>query len=413
MRFSLPFAVLLFAALAARADNWPGWRGATGQGVCTESNLPLKWSATENVKWKVPLPDAGNSTPIVWGDSVFITQATDKGKKRSLIAFNRKDGAKRWEKTVGYDGQEPIHQTNTYCAASPVTDGERIVVSHGSAGLYCYDLSGRELWHRDFGPCLHIWGSASSPVIHKNLVVHNFGPNEKTFLIALDKTTGQDVWKVDEAGKKPSEYFGSWSTPVIAEVAGRTELVMSWPGAIKSYNPDTGELLWSCRGLEKDKGNDRLTYTSPLVGSGVVIGLAGFGGAGIGVRTGGRGDVTDSHRLWRKPSNPQRIGSGVIVGEHAYIVNEPNIACLELKTGKEVWSERMPGGCWSSIVRADGKLYAVGQQGETLVFAAKPELDVLARNKLDGATTRASIAASNGELFLRTYKHLWCIAATK
>ncbi|HJZ54119.1 MAG TPA: PQQ-binding-like beta-propeller repeat protein [Gemmataceae bacterium] len=411
-----PAAVVpLFAfALTARADNWPGWRGPTGQGFSTEKNLPVKWSATENVKWKIPLPDTGNSTPIVWGEKVFLTQATEKGKKRSLICFARKDGSKLWEKTVEYDEAEPKHDTNTYCAASPATDGERVVVSHGSAGVFCYDLAGKELWKRDLGPCHHIWGNAASPVIYKNLVILNFGPNEKTFLIAMNKENGKDVWKVDEPGKKASEYYGSWSTPVIADEGGHAELVMSWAGAIKSYNPDSGGLLWSCHGLEKDKANDRLTYTSPLVGNGVVIGMAGFGGAAIGVKTGGTGDVTDSHRLWRVASNPQRIGSGVIIGDHAYVVNEESVACLALKTGKEAWDEKLPSRSWTSIVHADGKLYLVTQSGETIVFAPNPkEFEQIARNKLDGATTRASIAVSDGELFIRTYKHLWCITEKK
>ena len=412
-RFAFCLASLVLSAVAARADNWPAWRGPTGQGHCAEANLPLKWSATENVKWKVPLPDVGNSTPVVWGKRVFVTQATDGGAKRSLICFDRADGSKVWEKTVTYSGTEPKHETNTYCAASPATDGERVVVSHGSAGLFCYDLDGKELWTRDFGPCLHIWGSASSPVIYKDMVIHHFGPHETTFLIALDKATGTDRWKVDEAGKKQGEYFGTWSTPVVADVNGRTQLVMSWPGAIKGYDPAGGKLLWTCRGLEKDKANDRLTYTSPLVGGGVVVGMAGFGGPSLGMRTGGTGDVTDTHRLWRTPTNPQRIGSGVVIGDHVYAVNEPGVVCLELKTGKPVWDEKVPGGCWSSIVHAGDRLYVVGQQGDTLVFAAKPESEVLARNRLDGATTRASLVPSDGEFFVRTYKHLWCVAAKK
>src|SRR5262245_332507 len=407
----------LFAALAlvavARADIWPAWRGLAGQGQCNGKNFTVKWSDTENVKWKVELPDAGNSTPVVWGDTIFLTQATDKGTKRGLWCLSRKDGSKLWEKTVEFDGKETKHDTNTYCAASPATDGEVVVVSHGSAGVYCYDLAGKELWRRDFGPCEHIWGNASSPVIYKNLVFLNFGPNEKTFLVAMNKATGKDVWKNDEVGKKPSDYFGSWSTPVVAEVKGRTELVMSWPEVVKAYVPETGELLWSCRGLEKDKAADRLTYTSPLISENGIFCAAGYGGPAIGIKPGGTGDVTKTHRLWRQPNNPQRIGSGVIVGDHVYVVNEPSVACLELKTGKELWDQPIQGGCWSSIVHTDGRLYVVSQQGETYVLAAKPELELIARNKLDKATTRASIVPSDGEFFIRTYTHLWCIAQKK
>ena len=405
------FACVVFAS-AARADNWPMWRGPGGQGATAEKNLPTTWSATENVKWKIELPDAGNSTPVVWGDKVFLTQATDKGKKRSLYCLDRKDGSKLWEKTVSFDGKEVIHGTNTYCAASPVTDGERVVAFHGSAGMYCSDFTGKELWKKEFGPCDHIWGSAASPVIYKDLVIHNFGPHAKVFLVALKKTDGTEVWRNDE--QKASDYIGSWSTPVVAKAGDRTELVMSWPAQVKSYEPETGKLLWSCKGLEKEGGGDRLTYASALVSDKYVFAAAGYGGAAIGVKTGGAGDVTETHRLFRAAKNPQRIGSGVIIGDHAYVVNEPSVVCIDLKTGKQAWDKPINGGAWGSIVHADGKLYLTSQRGETLVFAAKSdEYEELAANKLDGSTTRASIVPSDGELFIRTYKHLWCVAEKK
>ena len=411
-RLASLFALLALITSSAQADNWPAWRGPTGQGHSTEKNLPTKWSATENVRWKIDLPDAGNSTPIVWGDKLFLTQATEKGKKRSLLCLDRKDGSKVWEKTVAFDGAEKIHGTNTYCAASPVTDGERVVAFHGSAGLYCYDFSGKEMWKKDFGPCDHIWGSAASPIIHGDLVIHNFGPHAKSFLVALNKKTGEEVWKSDEY--KGADYFGSWSTPIVAKVGDRTELVVSWPAVVKSYNPDTGSLLWSAKGLEKEGGQDRLTYASALVSDKYVFAAAGYGGAAIGVKTGGSGDVTETHRLWRVAKNPQRIGSGVIIGDYAYAVNEPSVVCIDLKTGKPAWDKNIAGGAWGSIVHADGKLYLTSQKGETLVFAADPkEYEEIAVNKLDGATTRASIVPSDGELFIRTYKHLWCVTQKK
>jgi outer membrane protein assembly factor BamB len=419
--------LLLLALAAARADNWPAWRGPTGQGSSAETDLPVKWSTTENVKWKVPLPAEGNSTPVVWGDKVFVTQAADKtawppkggnggpasAETRMLLCFRRSDGKELWRAKVAYKELESTHPTNPFCSASPATDGEVVVVSHGSAGVYCYNLDGNELWRKDFGKCEHIWGNAASPVIYKDLVVLNFGPGERTFLVALDKRTGRDVWTVQEPGGKlgekgQAEWIGSWTTPVVAEVKDRTELVMTWPGVVKSYDPDTGKLLWSCRGLEKDGAKDRLVYTSPLVTPDVVVAMAGFGGAAIGVKTGGTGDLTDTHRLWRVAKNPQRIGSGVVVGDYVYAVDEPGVRCLELKTGKTVWEERVNGGIWSSIVHAGGRLYVVSQNGETVVFAAKPEFELIARNPLK-ETTRASIAVSDGELFIRTYKHLWCI----
>jgi outer membrane protein assembly factor BamB len=408
------FSVMLGAlGSEVRADNWPAWRGPHGNGVCVEKNLPLKWSATDNVVWKVALPDEGNSTPIIWKDRIFLTQAAEKGKKRSTICFSKKDGSKLWEKTVEYDDKEPTHQTNPYCSASPVTDGERVVVFHGSAGLFCYDLDGKELWKRELGKCFHIWGNGSSPIIDKDSVILNFGPGPRQFLIAMNKKNGDELWKVDEPGGKEGTmgeaWIGSWSTPLVTTLHGREELIQFWPGIVKAYNPKNGELLWSCKGLEKDKAKDRLVYTTPLVTPDVIVAMGGFNGAAIALKTGGKGDVTDSLRLWRHPSGPQRIGSGVIVGAHVFIVNEPGTAqCIAWKTGKILWTERAGAGAWGSSILVEDKIYVTNVDGETIVLAAKPEFEVLARNPLK-ERTMASIAVSDQRLYIRTYKHLWCI----
>jgi outer membrane protein assembly factor BamB len=403
---------------AAAADNWPAWRGPEGTGQCKERDLPVKWSATEGVRWKTPLPERGNSSPIVWGDRIFLTQALEKEHKRTLMCFDRKDGKLLWQKAIAYKEKESTHETNPYCSASPVTDGERVIVSHGSAGVVCYDFQGNQLWHRDLGKCEHIWGNAASPVLYQDLVILNFGPGERTFLIAMDKKTGQDVWKVEEPGGKDgfkgrAEWIGSWTTPVIASIKGRDELIMTWPGVVKAYNPRTGELLWLCRGLERTKEPDRLVYTSPLVTPEVVVAMGGFGGSYLAVRPGGNGDVTDTHRLWREERAPQRIGSGVIVGAHVFILNEDGtVQCIELRTGKTLWRERTTGKSWGSMVHADGKIYVTNHEGETLVLAAKPELEVLSRNPLK-EHGNASPAISDGEIFIRTDGHLWCLSNKK
>jgi outer membrane protein assembly factor BamB len=397
--------VVLFAAAAA-ADNWPMWRGANGDGVTRETDLPLTWSATENVRWKVKLPDRGNSTPVVWGNRIFLTQAVEKKNLRTLMCLDRKDGTVLWQREVEYKEKEPTHDTNPYCSASPATDGERVVVSHGSAGVYCYDLDGKELWKRDLGKFDHIWGNASSPVIWNDLVFLNCGPGDRVLLLAVNKKTGEDVWKVERPGTKPADYNGSWSTPVVRSIKGRDELVMSWPEELCAYDPKKGDVLWTCKGLTK------LVYTSPLVTPEVVVALSGFGGAGIAVEPGGTGDVTEK-RLWRTATAPQRIGSGVIVGEHAYVVNEPGVMCLEWKTGKVVWNEKLPGRVWGSFVLSGERLYVTNDQAETFVLAAKPKYEELSRNALPKETTRASIVPSDGELFIRTYEHLWCIGKAK
>jgi outer membrane protein assembly factor BamB len=414
MRYSsiLVFALISLPGLVF-ADNWPAWRGPEGNGHCKETGLPIKWSATENVVWKVALPDEGNSTPVIWNDRIFLTQATEKGKKRSTICFSCKDGSKLWEQTVEYPGEEPTHPTNPYCSASPVTDGERVVVFHGSAGLFCYDFQGKKLWSRDFGECFHVWGNGSSPVIWKDTVLLNFGPGRRTFLIAVNKKDGEDRWKVEEPGGKEGKdgeaWIGSWSTPLISTINGREELIQCWPGVVKAYDPEKGALLWSCKGLEKEKANDRLIYTAPLVTSEVIVAMAGFGGPALALKPGVKGDVTGTNRLWRHPVNPQRVGSGVLIGEHVFMINEPRTAqCIEWKTGRVVWNERLCGSVWGSFVYADGRLYITSLDGETVILAPTAKFDVIARNNLNERTL-SSLAIADHRLYIRTYKYLWCI----
>ena len=255
-------------------------------GYCQEKHLPTKWSPTENVRWTTPLPGPGNSTPIIWGDRIFMTQALDKGKERAVICFERKTGNKLWQRAIPYAEKETTHETNPYCSASPVTDGERVIASHGSAGVVCYDFEGKELWRRDLGKFEHVWGNAASPILYGGMVILNCGPGERTFLLAMDKKTGQDVWKVEEPGgkfgEKNSEWIGSWSTPAVVKVDGRDELIMTWPEAVKAYDPRTGDLLWTCKGLGK------LVYTSPLATPEVVVAISGFHGPFLALRPGGR-----------------------------------------------------------------------------------------------------------------------------
>ena len=412
------FAALLLSCLCASA-NWPAWRGPEGTGIAHETKLPLRWSTNENVRWRTALPERGNSTPVIWKDSLFLTQAISKENRRTLMCVDRKTGKVRWQKGVTYDEKEPSHETNPYCSASPTTDGERIVASFGSAGLYCYDFEGNELWHRSLGKQHHIWGNAASPVLYKDLCILNVGPGDPTYLIALDKKTGKPVWRVDEPGgnsgqPKPGEdakavWIGSWSTPIVIKENGQDRLIMSFPKRVASLEPESGKEIWTCSGLNP------LVYTSPLYDDGVVVAMGGFGGSAIGVKSGGKGDVTETHRLWQQPKAKQRIGSGVIHDGHIYILNEPPIAeCYELKTGKLVADQRLKGPgakgeTWSSMVSVGDKLYVINQSGDTFVLKADPKMEVLAVNSL-GEFTNASIAPSDGEMFIRTHKNLWCIA---
>jgi outer membrane protein assembly factor BamB len=408
----------LFGIQAARADNWPEWRGPAGTGVATEQHLPLHWSTNQNIRWRVPLPERGNSTPIVWDQRIFLTQAVND--RRTLMCFDRANGHVLWQEGRAYTQAETTHETNPHGASSPVTDGERVIAWFGSAGLYCYDLRGKELWHRDLGRQHHIWGWGASPILYRDLCFLNFGPGERTFLIAVNKKTGQTVWQVHEPGgdsgeSKPGQdkpaWVGSWSTPIMVKTAKREELVLSWPKRVVSFDPKTGQELWTCAGLNP------LVYTSPLYDPGTqnIVAMGGFMGMSMAVQAGGTGDVTETHRRWHHLKTKQRIGSGVIHDGYVYILNDPGIAeCFELETGNRVWEERLKGPAaksdnWSSMVSAAGRLYVINQGGDTFVLRASPRFELLATNSLV-ETTIGSLAVSQGEIFVRTYQHLWCVS---
>ena len=408
-------AIVVFAITSlSPAENWPSWRGPSGLGYSAEKDPPLTWSETKNIRWKAALPDRGNASPVVWGDHIFLTQCTDKGTKRGVLCIDRATGKQLWFHTINFNDKEPTHADNPYGAATCATDGERVIASLGSAGVYCFDFEGKELWYKDLGSFIHIWGTGSSPVIHNDLVYLWCGPGERQFLVALDKKSGDQIWRHDEPGgkdgltNKSEDWIGSWSTPVIAKVGGQEQLILSVPKKVKGFDLKTGKELWSCDGLSN------LVYTSPVVSAdGIVIAMSGYGGPALAVKTGGSGDITKD-RLWLHPRNPQRIGSAVILGDYAYIMNEPGLgSCYELKTGKDLWNrERLTSSTWGSMVHAAGRLYVTNRNGETVVLKADPKLEILTRNKLPD-TVLASIAISDGDLFIRGYKHLWCVSNKK
>jgi outer membrane protein assembly factor BamB len=413
----LCFVMVCATAASASAENWPAWRGPRGDGTCAEKGLPTVWSKTDNVAWKAPLPEPGNSTPIVSGKHVFVTQAIDKEGLRTLMCFDRKDGRLLWQKGTTWKEKELTHEANPFCPASPVTDGERVIAWFGSAGVFCYDFEGNDLWKRDLGIQKHIWGYGASPVIHGELCYLNFGPGERSFLIAMDKRTGETVWQHDEpinrlgtpeAEFSSLDYYGSWSTPLLCNVNGRTELVISLPFRVVSFEPATGKEIWS------STGTNALVYTSPLYAEGTIVAMGGFNGMTIALAAGGSGDVTNTNRLWRHPKTKQRIGSGVIHNGHIYIHNDPGIAeCFELATGNRVWEERLQGESsrgtnWSSVMLADGLCYTINQGGDCFVFKASPQFELVSVNSL-GELSNSSIVPSDGQLFIRTHQHLWCI----
>lgn len=413
-------ALALLLPVAAFADDWPSFRGPAGDGISAEKAAPTEWSKDKNIKWKVALEHPGNGSPIVSNGKVFIAGSADKeGKVRTLTCYDRKDGKQLWEAKVEFGKATPTHETNPHSASTPASNGKVVVVWHSSAGLFCYDLDGKEVWKRDLGEFEHMWGDGTSPVIHKDLIFLNTGPaKKKVFVAAFDLASGKTVWEKDEPFKGDGEYnenkkyMGSWTTPLVITHDGKEQVIVSLPTRVVSYEPKTGAVLWSCEGLRFGEGD--LSYSSPILAGDMIVSIGGYGGPGIGVKLGGSGDVTATNRAWRTEKNPQSIGSGVYVDGKIYMpFTGPNVlTCIDPKTGAFVWKERAKGvvEMWGSMVYAAGKIYVTDKKGGTVVLKPNAEkLEMLSKNDL-GETSNSTPAISDGQIFIRTFKGLYCIA---
>ena len=429
-RITLAVALCCLTSSPSLSDgpNWPQWRGPNGTGKTSAAGIVTQWGPDQNVKWRLELPEPANSTPVVWNDQIFLTQPLSASNGRSLFCIDRKTGAERWRRSVVYTEKEPTHKTNPYCSASPVTDGERVIAWFGSAGVICWDMNGNELWRRNLGRQEHMWGYGSSPILHDDLCILNFGPGEQEFLIAFDKTTGETRWKVDsldndaelalsgkendgnanDFGSKKSRserLRGSWNTPIIVEADGRSELIVALPRRISAFDPSTGEQRWTCG------GGAPLAYASLMEAEGVVVALGGYRGASLAVRVGGHGDVTQTHRLWHKPKDNGWLGTGVVDQGAIYVCDMGGVIhCIDVQTGQTQWKQRGDGGgTWSSITQtADGLMYLLTKSGTTNVFRPdREEFKQVAMNKLN-ESTNASVVVAGSEVLIRTDKALWC-----
>lgn len=397
------------------AENWPQWRGPSANGVSTETNLPLKWSKTENVAWSLRMPDRSGATPIVWGDLVFLH--VSDGKRLSLWAVNRTTGQPLWKKHLS-DGDHRQRKQNM-SSPSPVTDGRHVWVMTGTGVLKAFDFEGTERWSRDiqkdYGRFGLNWGYASSPLLHGDAlfvqVLHGMKTDDPSYLLKLDAPSGKTLWRIERPTKAVMESPDAYTTPALVRHGASLEVVVTGGDVATGHDPATGKELWRIDGLNPDNQAMYRIVASPVVAGSTIIAPTRERPM-LAIRAGGRGDVTRTHVLWSFDSGPD-VPTPIVDGTYVYIVRDNGTMwCLDLKTGGAVYSrERLAPGTYSgSPVLADGRLYVTNEDGVTSVVKAGPKFELLAQNEL-GEYTLSSPAISDGQIFIRTDSALYAIGA--
>lgn len=428
--------------VAVAADqNWPAWRGPLGNGVAPGAHPPVEWSETRNVVWKVPVPGRGSSTPILWGDQVFLLTAIPDGieppapaevqdgpgrggpggrggrgetpshsQRFTVIALGRDDGRVRWQQTARVQvPHEGHHKDHGFASASPVTDGRVLIASFGSFGLFAYDLQGKLLWEKDLGDMRtrNSFGEGSSPALHGTTVVVLWDHEGEDFIVALDTRDGRELWR-----QRRDEPTG-WSTPLIVEQGGKAQVVVNGTNKVRAYDLVTGSLLWECSGQTAN------AIPTPVADEGRVIVMSGFRGSALQViRLGSSGDLTGTDAIvWTHNKGTPYVPSPLLYGSRLYFLsgNTAMLSIFDARTGKpEVEMERLNGltGVYASPVGASGRVYLAGRDGGVVVLKEGPKVEVLATNRLDDGFD-ASPALVGNRLYLRGRASLYCVGEAK
>lgn len=386
------------------AGDWPWWRGAGRNGVSLDTNVPITWSSTENIVWRAHVPGRGHGSPCVWGEQIFLATADESNQVQLVLCYDRTSGERLWRTPVHRAGFERKHRKNSYASSTPACDGERVYVpflNRRAIYVTATDLEGNIVWQTEAGPFKSQHGYGASPVLYKSFVIvsgENYGQG---FLAALHRETGEIMWRI----KRPN--VATFSSPIVAQVAGRAQLLLCGAEAVSSYNPDTGQRLWYC------EGTTEVTAGTMTFGKDVVYASGGYPDKELlCIRADGSGHVTETHIVWRTNRGVAYVPSPLVHEGYLYVVNDGGIAsCFEAESGRVVWRQRLRGNFSASPTFAAGYLFVPNETGTTFVFKAGPQFELVAENSLgDGGF--ASPAISREQILVRTNHYLYLIGSS-
>ncbi len=444
---ALMLAVWLAAGVVQAQENWPHWRGPHHNGTSDSTSLPMKWSLTENIIWKIPLPSWSAATPIIWGDRIFITSPSESepkpetpiqnqpeqkqeqrrrrrpgldpgGPKLFLFCISKKDGQILWQREL--DDKNQIHRKQNDATPSPVTDGKHVWVVTGTGKVTAFDMEGKQIWKKDlqqeYGPFGHNWGYGSSPLLHDGSliveVLHGMKTDDPSYIVSFDAKTGKVQWRQERPTDAQRESPDAYTTPVLLKHKDQTQIVISGGDYVTGHDFKTGKEIWRAAGLNPlNRPNYRVVPT-PIIVDGLIYAPTRKNPL-LALKVGGTGDITESHLAWKyEGSGAPDVPSPISDGKYFYMVDDRGlVTCLDAKTGTVTWGPEATteGIVSASPVLSDGKLYILNEKAVTSIVSVGSEFKLLETNELDGTYTLASPAVSGSQLFIRTSTHLYCI----
>lgn len=398
----IAMAVGMLAAGGLSAGDWPGWRGPNGDGVVADPAVPTTWSATENVRWKVPVPGVGHSSPVVSNGRLFLTTYLPETSERAVLGFDRADGRLLWQTPVLAAPAEKMHRNNTPASSTPVADGKHVwttFLDGSKVVAACHDFAGKPVWVKRFDGFASHHGFCGTPVLFDNLVILNGDSDGDAFLAGLDRATGETVWRTP----RPNQ-VRSFSTPLFVEVGGKRQMVLAGSKSVAGFDPRTGKQLWVA-------DSETMKFVATVAYADGVVCATGTSPAStlVGIRPDGTGNVTKTHVVWSATKGASYVPSPLGFGGKFFVVTDAGLASLlDARTGKPVWTERLGRQHDASPLLVNGLVYALSTDGRTFVLKPGDECEVVAKNDL-GEECRATPAVADGRLYIRSAKHLWCI----